>query len=62
MRPVMFAFLILSPFIALAQNYNLHAPVHALAHAPVAHLAHVMAANAGLKMGDMVHAVQELLG
>jgi hypothetical protein len=58
----MFAFLILSPLIALAQNYNLHAPVDALTHAPVAHFAHVVVADAGVKMGDMVHAVQELLG
>jgi hypothetical protein len=62
MRPLMIAFLILSPFIAIAQNYHLHATIPVLTQAPVAHFAQVAMANAGTKMADMLHAVQELLG
>ncbi len=61
MRPLLMAFLILSPFIALAQNYHLHT-LPSLPHAPVRQLAQVMVADASTKMGNIVHAVQELLG
>lgn len=61
MRPLMIVFLILSPFIAVAQNYHLHAPIP-LPHAPSAQFAHDMVANASLKMSSVVHAVQALLG
>lgn len=61
MRPLMIAFLILSPFIAIAQNYHLHATIPVLTQAP-AHFAQVAMANAGTKMADMLRAVQELLG
>jgi len=57
----MIAFLILSPFIAVAQNYHLRAPIP-LPHAPCAQLAHDMVASASTKMSNMVHAVQALLG
>jgi hypothetical protein len=58
MRPLLMAFLILSPFIALAQNYHLHA-IHSFTHAP--DLAQAMVTNASTKMGDMMHKVQALL-
>ncbi len=61
MRPLIVALLILSPFIALAQNYHLH-PLPQLVHAPVAHLAQQMAASAGTQMDNMVHKVQAYLG
>jgi len=57
MRPLMLAFLILSPFIAIAQNYHWH-PV---ATAPASRLAQVVVNTASMKMSDMVHAVQALL-
>ncbi len=62
MRPLLLAFLILSPFIALAQNYHLHPLLPHLTPAPVGHLAQAMVTHASTKMGDMLHAVQELLG
>jgi len=61
MRSLLTAFLILSPFIAIAQNYHLHASVHSLNHEPVAHIARAVVANASMKMSAVVHAVQELL-
>jgi hypothetical protein len=61
MRPLLMAFLILSPFIAIAQNYHLHAAVPILAHAPAAHLAHEVVSNVSTKMDNMLHAVQDLL-
>lgn len=57
MRRLMLAFLILAPFIAIAQNY----PMHRLPTAPATHLAQVMVSTASMKMADMVHAVQALL-
>jgi hypothetical protein len=57
MRPLMLAFLILSPFIAVAQNYH----IHALTPGPAARLAHVVASTAQMKMASVVHAVQALL-
>jgi hypothetical protein len=57
MRPLMLAFLILSPFIALAQNYHMHS----FDAEPATHLAHVVASTAHMKMADVVHAVQALL-
>ncbi len=60
MRPLIIAFLILAPFIALAQNYHLHA-LPALTHVPVSHLAQTVAAGASSQMNNMVHAMQELL-
>ena len=53
----MLAFLILSPFIAIAQNYHWHP----IAVAPATHLAQAVVNTASMKMADMVHAVQELL-
>jgi hypothetical protein len=61
MRPLMIAFLILSPFIALAQSYHLHAPIP-LPNAAGAHFAHDMMACASARMSNMVHSVQALLG
>ncbi len=57
MRSLMLAFIILSPFIAIAQNYHWHP----IATAPAAHLAQTVVQTAGDKMADMVHAVRELL-
>jgi hypothetical protein len=57
MRTLMLAFLILSPFIAIAQNYHLHP----LATAAATHLAQVVVNTADTKMSDVVHAVQSLL-
>jgi hypothetical protein len=57
MRPLMLAFLILSPFIAIAQNYHWQP----MAAAPATHLAQVVVNTAATKMSDMVHAVQALL-
>jgi hypothetical protein len=57
MRRLMLAFLILSPFIAIAQNYH----VHSLNAAPATHLAQVVVNTASTKMSDVVHAVQALL-
>lgn len=58
MRTLIMVFLILSPLIAIIQNYHLHPqlPAFALAHAQA------MVASAYIRMGSMVHAVQELLG
>lgn len=61
MRALLIGFLILSPFIAIAQNFNMHTPIP-LSHPPGAHLAHEMAACASTKIGDMVNAFQALLG
>jgi len=61
MRPLMIAFLILSPFIAVAQNYHLNTPIP-LPRAPDAHFAQEMAASASTKMCLVVHAFQALLG
>jgi hypothetical protein len=57
MRHIMLAFLILSPFIAIAQNYHLQP----IATAPAPHLAQVVVNSATAKMSNMVHAVQALL-
>ncbi len=57
MRPLMMAFLILSPFIAIAQNYHLHS----LDPAPATRLAQAVVNTASSKMADVVHAVQALL-
>jgi hypothetical protein len=57
MRLLMLAFLILSPFIAIAQNYHLHS----LDPAPATHLARAVVNTASSKMADVVHAVQALL-
>jgi hypothetical protein len=57
MRPLMLAFLILSPFIAIAQNYHWHP----IAVAPATHLAQIVVNTASMKMASVVHAVQELL-
>jgi hypothetical protein len=53
----MLAFLILSPFIAIAQNYHLDS----LDPAPATQLAHAMVNSASLKMANVVRAVQQLL-
>ncbi len=57
MRQLMLAFLILSPFIAIAQNYH----VHALDAAPATNLAQAVVSTASSKMASVVHAVQQLL-
>lgn len=57
MRPLMLAFLVLAPFIAIAQNYHLQP----LATEPAAHLAQMVVNTASTKMSDVVHAVQALL-
>lgn len=61
MRPLIMAFLILSPFIALAQNYHLQVQLPALVHAPL-HFAQAMLSAADMKMAAVVHTAQELLG
>ena len=60
MRPLIIAFLILAPFIALAQNYHLHV-VPSLTQAPVGHLARAAVTTASMKMAGMMHEVQQLL-
>ncbi len=60
MRPLIITFLILAPFIAIAQNYHLHA-LPSIPHPPVRHLAQAMVTHASTKMANMVHAVQALL-
>jgi hypothetical protein len=57
MRPLMLAFLILSPFIAIAQNYHWHP----LSTEPATDLAQMVVNTASMRMSDMVHAVQALL-
>jgi hypothetical protein len=53
----MLAFLILSPFIAIAQNYHLRS----LSAVPATHLAQAVVNSASTRMADVVHAVQALL-
>ena len=57
MRRLMLAFLILSPFIAIAQNYHWQP----LATEPATHLAQMVVNTASTKMSNMMHAVQALL-
>ena len=57
MRRLMLAFLILSPFIAIAQNYH----VHSLNPAPATHLAQAVVNTTSSKMVSVVRAMQELL-
>jgi hypothetical protein len=57
MRPLMLAFLILSPFIALAQNYHWRP----LGTEPATHLARAVVYTASMQMSEMVRAVQSLL-
>jgi hypothetical protein len=53
----MLAFLILSPFIAIVQNYHWHP----LSTEPATDLAQIVVNTASMRMSDMVHAVQALL-
>jgi hypothetical protein len=57
MRPLMLAFLILSPFIAIAQNCHWQP----LPSEPATYLAQMVVSTASMRMSDMVHAVQALL-
>ena len=61
MRPLVVVLLILSPFIALMQNYPLH-PELAVLSRDTTQFVQGLFADASTRMADMVRAMQAMLG